>query len=154
MLISTRGRYALRILTDMAERDDGTFQPLSELAQRQGISEKYLESIMGALVKNGLLEGSRGRFGGYRFKKPAKGITVWEVLALTEGDLAPVSCQKEGAAPCERKDVCRSLALWEELDDMIRDYLSRYTVRDLARGDKLELKKYILVEQKNHRQSE
>ena len=134
MLISTKGRYALRILTDMAERADDGFQPLGELAQKQGISEKYLEGIMGTLVKHGLLEGSRGRQGGYRFKKPPEEITVCEVLESTEGDLSAVSCAREDAAPCERRDSCRSQPLWRGLDGLIRAYLNSYTLRDMASG--------------------
>ena len=136
MLISTKGRYALRILTDMAERENGEFQPLSELARKQGISEKYLEGIMHTLVQNGVLEGSRGRTGGYRFRKPPQEVTIWEVLEPTDGNLTAVSCQKKDAVPCERIGECRSVPLWQGLDEVIHSYLSGYTVMDLLRSER------------------
>ncbi len=134
MLISTRGRYALRILTDMAERHSGEFLPLKELAQRQNLSEKYLESIIQSLVKGGLLEAARGKCGGYRFARTPEDVTVWEVLSLTEGSLGAVGCHWEGEAACERMSECRSVPLWQGLNRVIQEYLSGYTVADLARS--------------------
>ena len=134
MLISSRGRYALRLLTDMAEHtlEENDNIKLKDVAERQDISEKYLESIVQSLVKNDILVGSRGKCGGYRFAKSPSEITAFEVLAMTEGTLAAVSCQKPGSENCIRKAECRSTPLWEGLDRLIYDYLSGYTIADLA----------------------
>ncbi|MDD5938417.1 MAG: Rrf2 family transcriptional regulator [Clostridiales bacterium] len=135
MLISTKGRYALRVLIDMAEHQAEGYVPLKEIAQRQGISEKYLESIVKTLVQNGILEGLRGKGGGYRLKSPPDQLTVDRVLRLTEGSLSPVACLESGAAPCARAAVCRTLSMWQGLDRVIREYLNGYTIADLTRVD-------------------
>ena len=132
MLISTRGRYALRILTDLAENEKGGTVTLREAAARQQISEKYLESIVKDLVRGRLVEGTRGKGGGYRLARPAEEIGVLEVLRLTEGSLAPVACLGEDSKPCPRAADCRTLPLWEGLDKAVRDYLSGWTLRDLT----------------------
>ena len=132
MLISTRGRYALRILTDLAENENGGTVTLREAAARQQISEKYLESIVKDLVRGRLVEGTRGKGGGYRLARPAEAIGVLEVLRLTEGSLAPVACLGEDSKPCPRAADCRTLPLWEGLDKAVRDYLSGWTLRDLT----------------------
>ena len=132
MLISTRGRYALRILTDLAENENGGTVTLREAAARQQISEKYLESIVKDLVRGRLVEGTRGKGGGYRLARPAEEIGVLEVLRLTEGTLAPVACLGEDSKPCPRAADCRTLPLWEGLDKAVRDYLSGWTLRDLT----------------------
>ena len=133
MLISTRGRYALRILADLAERRSEGFVPLKDLARCQEISEKYLESISKLLVKAGLLEGLRGKGGGYRLVKPPEECTLEEILLLTEETLAPVSCLEPGAAACPRAADCRTLPVWEGLDELIRGYLQQRTLADLLR---------------------
>ena len=133
MLISTRGRYALRILTDLAENENGGTVTLREAADRQEISEKYLESIVKDLVRGRLVEGTRGKGGGYRLARPAEEIGVLEVLRLTEGTLAPVACLAEGSDPCPRAENCRTLPLWEGLDKAVRDYLGGWTLRDLMK---------------------
>ena len=133
MLISTRGRYALRILTDLAENENGGTVTLREAAARQQISEKYLESIVKDLVRGRLVEGTRGKGGGYRLARPAEEIGVLEVLRLTEGTLAPVACLAEGSDPCPRAENCRTLPLWEGLDKAVRDYLGGWTLRDLMK---------------------
>ena len=133
MLISTRGRYALRILTDLAENENGGTVTLREAAARQQISEKYLESIVKDLVRGRLVEGTRGKGGGYRLARPAEEICVLEVLRLTEGTLAPVACLTEGSDPCPRAENCRTLPLWEGLDKAVRDYLGGWTLRDLMK---------------------
>ena len=133
MLISTRGRYALRILTDLAENENGGTVTLREAAARQQISEKYLESIVKDLVRGRLVEGTRGKGGGYRLARPAEEIGVLEVLRLTEGTLAPVACLGEGSEPCPRAADCRTLPLWEGLDKAVRDYLGGWTLRDLMK---------------------
>ena len=133
MLISTRGRYALRIMADRAERRTEGFVPLKDLARCQEISEKYLESISKLLVKAGLLEGLRGKGGGYRLVKPPEKCTLEEILLLTEDTLAPVSCLEPGASACPRAADCRTLPVWEGLDGLIRDYLRQRTLADLLR---------------------
>ena len=133
MMISTRGRYALRILADLAENENGGTVTLREAADRQEISEKYLESIVKDLVRGRLVEGTRGKGGGYRLARPAEEIGVLEVLRLTEGTLAPVACLAEGSDPCPRAENCRTLPLWEGLDKAVRDYLGGWTLQDLMK---------------------
>ena len=135
MLISTKGRYALRVLADMAEHQSEDYVPLKEVARRQDISEKYLESIVKALVKAGMLTGLRGKGGGYRLSRAPDRISVGEVLRLTEETLAPVACLEEGSAPCPRMTACRTLPLWQGLYKVITDYLADYTIADLTRAD-------------------
>ena len=131
MLISTRGRYALRILVDMAEHQTEGYITLKEVAQRQEISEKYLEAIVKDLVKNNILNGVRGKGGGYRLCRTPEQINVGEVIYCIEGGLAPVACLEGGAAPCPRASECRTLEFWRGLDDVIRRYTHSYTVADL-----------------------
>ena len=135
MLISTKGRYALRILVDMAEHAAEGYIPLKEIAQRQEISEKYLESIVKELVKNDVVAGVRGKGGGYRLCRPPEQINVGDILYYMEGTLAPVACLERGAAPCARAAVCRTLEFWRGLDAAIRDYSAGYTLADLMRPD-------------------
>ena len=135
MLISTKGRYALRVMIDLAEHQGEGYLPLKEIARRQEISEKYLESIIKLLVKARLLSGVRGKGGGYKLTQPPEHYTVDTVLRLTEDTLAPVACLDGGAEPCARSAECRTLALWQGLDKVIRDYLSGVTIADLARRD-------------------
>lgn len=131
-MISTRGRYALRVLVDLAEQDNGRYITLREIAVRQEISEKYLESIVKELVKAGFLDGLRGRGGGYRLGQLPEKIAVLDILKLTEGSLAPVACLAEGAKPCSRAAHCRTLPLWEGLNKVVLEYLGHYTVQDLV----------------------
>ena len=133
MLISTRGRYALRVLVDLAEHQSDGYIPLKEVANRQEISEKYLESILKVLVKHGILIGLRGKSGGYRLSKSPDQFSVYKVLQLMEDSLSPVSCLEDNAAPCARMSECRTLPLWQGLDQVIREYLSQYTISDLMR---------------------
>ena len=134
MLISTKGRYALRVLIDMAEHQSEGYVPLKEIARRQEISEKYLESIVKALVKDGMLVGVRGKGGGYRLCKSPEHYTVGRILSLTEGSLSPVACLETGAAPCVRSSACRTLSMWQGLDKLINDYLEQFTLADLIRS--------------------
>lgn len=133
MLISTKGRYALRVMIDLAEHQAEGYIPLKEVARRQEISEKYLESIIKLLVRAKLLEGLRGKGGGYMLTRPAEEYTVEEILRLTEDSLAPVACLEPGAAPCEKQGECRTLSMWQGLDKLIRDYLGGITIADLTR---------------------
>ena len=133
MLISTKGRYALRVMIDLAERQTEGYIPLKEVAERQEISEKYLESIIKLLVKADLLSGLRGKGGGYRLTKAPDEYTVGSILRLTEESLAPVSCLEAGADVCPRMTKCRTLPLWQGLDKVIRDYLENVTIADLMK---------------------
>ena len=132
MLISTKGRYALRVMIDLAEHQADGFIPLKVIAQRQGISEKYLENIIKLLVKDKLLTGIRGKGGGYRLRKAPEQYTVDSILRLTEESLAPVTCLESNAEACSRSGGCRTLALWQGLDKVIREYLESVTIADLA----------------------
>ena len=130
-MISTKGRYALRVMLDLAEQNSEKFIPLEEIATRQGISKKYLEAILKTLVQNNLLEILRGRKGGYKLtKKPAE-YTVGEILELTEGTLAVVSCLEKNSAPCERKDFCKTLPLWQKFEKLKRDFFFGITLENL-----------------------
>ena len=125
----------MRILADLAERQTEETVTLRELAQRQDISEKYLESIVKELVCAGILEGMRGKGGGYRLLRAPEEISVLEVLERMEGTLAPVACLQEGAKPCARAADCRTLPLWQGLDEAVRAYLEQFTVRSLMRKE-------------------
>ena len=129
VLISSRGRYALRVLTDLAGRDPEQPVPLKELAADQQISQKYAESIMTTLSKGGLVEGIHGKGGGYRLSRKPEAYTLEEILRLTEGSLAPVSCLGEGG--CTRDHPCASLPVWEKLEQIVTDYLSSVTLADI-----------------------
>lgn len=131
MLVSTKGRYALRVMIDLAEHSASGHLPLKEIARRQGISEKYLESILKILVRARMLEGLRGKGGGYRLTREADEYTVGEVLRLTEGSLAPVSCLEEESDACPRVSECRTIEMWRGLDKLINDYLDGITIADL-----------------------
>ncbi len=130
-IISTKGRYALRVMIDMAEHRRDGYIPLKEIAQRQEISEKYLESILKTLVRARLLTGLRGKGGGYRLTREPSLYTVGEILRLTEDSLAPVACLEAGAPPCPRAGECRTLKLWKGLNDVLNGYFDSVTVADL-----------------------
>ena len=139
MLISTKGRYALRVMIDLAEHRSEEFISLREIAVRQEISEKYLESIIRMLVKARVVESLRGKGGGYRLKKDPDQYTAGSILRLTEESLAPVSCLEANAEACPRAGSCRTLTLWQGLDKVICEYLESVTIADLmeqsAAGD-------------------
>lgn len=135
MLISTRGRYALRVMIDLAEHPSEGYIPLKEIARRQEISEKYLEAIIKILVKARLLSGVRGKRGGYKLTRAPGQYTVGSILRLTEDSLAPVSCLEETAAPCARAACCRTLPLWQGLNRAISEYLDGVTLEDLLRRE-------------------
>lgn len=136
-MISTRGRYALRILVDLAEqgnrRDD--FIPLKEAAARQGISLKYMERILPLLTEADFIEALPGKGGGYRLKREPRDVRVGDVLRLTEGDLAPVACLAEGAGACERTDTCRTLAMWKDYHALTLAFFDGYTIEDLMKKE-------------------
>lgn len=131
MLISTKGRYALRVMIDLAEHQTDDYIPLKEVARRQAISEKYLEAIIKLLVKAGFLVGVRGKGGGYKLTRSPEEYTVGSILRLTEESLAPVACLEPGAAACPKIGECRTLEMWQGLDKVIQDYLQKVTVADL-----------------------
>ena len=133
MLISTRGRYALRVLIDLAEHGDGGYIPMKEIAQRQGISLKYLERILPVLTKSGMIEGLQGKTGGYRLTKPPEECAIGDILRLTEGDLAPVACLESEAVACPRAKDCQTLPLWTEFYQVVNDFFDGKTLADVAR---------------------
>ncbi len=131
MMISTRGRYALRVMINLAEKQTKEFTPLKEIAEAQQLSEKYLESIVKALVQNGLLEGVRGKGGGYRLKRAPENCTVGSILRMTEVGLAPVACLENDPVTCPRAGVCRTLPMWQKLQRMLNEFFEGITVADL-----------------------
>lgn len=135
MIISTRGRYALRVMIDLAENGNGEYIAMKKVAKRQGISLKYLERILPVLTQNNIIEGIQGKGGGYRLTKKPEEYKIGDILRLTEGDLAPVSCLECGSAPCERAEECRTLPMWTQLYTMINDYLDSVLLSDLLIKD-------------------
>ncbi|MBS7315904.1 MAG: Rrf2 family transcriptional regulator [Clostridiaceae bacterium] len=135
MFISTKGRYALRVMIDLAEHQAEGFIPLKIIAERQEISEKYLESIIKLLVKAKLLNGLRGKGGGYQLTKAPEQYTVGSILRMTEDSIAPVACLEPGASVCPRAAECRTLSVWLGLDKVIHDYLDNITLADLMRSN-------------------
>lgn len=133
MLISTKGRYALRVMLDLMECGDG-YVPLAEIAERQQISEKYLEGIIAMLSRAGLVKSLRGKGGGYCAVRSAEEYTVGEILRITEGSLAPVTCLEEGAAVCPRSGECRTLPMWEKLHRTISNFLDSVTLASILDG--------------------
>lgn len=131
MMVSSRGRYALRVMIDLAEHSDGTYIAMKEVARRQEISLKYLEKILPILVSGNLVEGVQGKGGGYRLTRSPEDYRIGEILRLTEGDLAPVACLECSAAPCKHTADCRTRPLWSELNNRINDYLDSVTLGDL-----------------------
>ena len=131
MKISTKGRYALRMMVDLAQNREKGFIPLKEISERQGISKKYLELIISAFHNSGLLTANRGFQGGYRLARSPERITVGEILRMTEGSLAPVACLDLDPAGCDRRDDCPTLFVWQELYRRIEDYLDSVTLQDI-----------------------
>ena len=131
MLVSTKGRYALRVMLELAQSQPDAYMPLPLIAQRQGISEKYLESIIAILSRAGLVEGLRGKGGGYRLTRSTANYSVGEILRLTEGSLAPVTCLEGAENPCPRAGECTTLPMWQKLDDLINTYLDGVSLSDL-----------------------
>ena len=130
-MISTRGRYAIRVMIDLAEHGGGGYVPLKDVAARQEISKKYLEIIVKRMVAGGLLEGASGKGGGYRLLRKPEEYPLGEIIELMEGSLTPVACLSDGAAPCPRAAKCKTLPLWEEYDRMTRDFFYGKRLSDL-----------------------
>lgn len=135
MKFSTKGRYALRVIIDLAEHNSGKYIPLTDIAARQEISEKYLESIVSVLSKNGYVDALRGKGGGYRLNRSPDEYTVGSIIKLIEGSLAPVACLEPNAKPCNRASECRTIGMWSGLQKLMTDYLDGITVGDLIRED-------------------
>lgn len=136
MMVSTRGRYALRVIVDLAENAGDGHVPMREVAERQGLSLKYLERILPLLVSEHLVEGIHGKGGGYRLSKDPSKISVGEVLRITEGDIAPVACLENNAVKCEHINDCRTLPVWKGLNDRINEYLDSVSIADLMKDIK------------------
>ncbi|MCI9289541.1 MAG: Rrf2 family transcriptional regulator [Oscillospiraceae bacterium] len=134
MMISTKGRYALRFLVDVAEHQGDGYVPLKDVAARQEISEKYLEIVVKELVKGGLLAAARGKGGGYRLDRPPEEYRIKPILELMEGPLVPVACLEPGRNACPRSGRCRTLSLWRGLEQVISDYLAQFTLAALCGG--------------------
>lgn len=130
-MISTKGRYSIRILLDLAQHRSGKYIPMKDVAARQDISLKYIERLTPALRTAGLIESVHGIGGGYRLTRDPEEYTLWEILLLSEGDLAPVSCLQAGAEPCARAAECRTLSVWEGYYKLTKDYFSGITLADL-----------------------
>lgn len=130
-MIFTRGRYALRVMVDLAQHYGDNYIPLKEVAERQQISKKYLESIVKDMVNGGLIVGSSGKGGGYRLLRKPEDYTVGEVVELMEGTLASVACLQKGAAPCPRAQTCQTLPLWTEYDKLTHDFFYGKKLTDL-----------------------
>ncbi|MGN0538793.1 MAG: RrF2 family transcriptional regulator [Candidatus Fimenecus sp.] len=132
MMISTKGRYALRVMIELAISNPDEFIPLKQIADNQQISEKYLEAIIKNLVREGLVTGLRGKGGGYKLSKSPEAYTVAEILRVTEGSLAPVACLEENAAVCPRMGSCPTLSMWKELNNLINNFFESKTLKGLA----------------------
>ena len=135
MMISTRGRYALRVLIDLAEHNNGSYIPMRDVAERQELSLKYLERILPVLTKHKLVIGVHGKGGGYKLGRNPDECTVGEVLRLTEGNLAPVSCLEANAEPCKRAAECRTIKMWTDFYKMTNEFFDSITIADLMKTD-------------------
>ena len=136
MIVSTKGRYALRVMVHFARRGGEEYIPLKEIAEAEGISQKYLESIMTTLSKAGFLDAVHGKGGGYRLNRSPEAYTVGSILKQTEGDLSAVSCTTQGASACSRSTCCITLPMWERLDKLINDFFEDITLADLLKETK------------------
>ena len=131
-MISTKGRYAVRVLIDLAEHKDDGYIPLRDVAGRQEISKKYLEIIMSDLVRADMVKGISGKHGGYQLNRSPEDYNIFEILNVMEGTMATVACLRDDAEPCSRESFCKTLPLWKELDEITREFLSSKTLADLV----------------------
>ena len=134
-MISTKARYALRVMIDLAEHQDAGYIPLKDIAARQEISEKYLEIIIKILVKGKMLKGLRGKGGGYILTREPSEYIVGDIIELTEGPLAPVACLQPDAEVCNRKDICVTLPLWEKYYTQVHDFFFHITLEDVINNN-------------------
>ena len=143
MIVSTKGRYALRVMIDLAEHRTEKYVPLKEVAARQEISEKYLENILKVLVQNGFLEGLRGKGGGYRLTREPDQYTVGEILTLTEGSLAPVACV-EDEDTCDKMNDCATVLVWKKMNEAINQVVDSITLADLVDYERQRAGEYVI----------
>lgn len=134
-LLVSKGRYAVRVMIDIAEHSDEKFIMMKDIAERQDISKKYLESILESLVKNNLVKGVRGKGGGYRLTRQPQDYTVYEILKSTESKLAVVDCLDSNAPPCKRSAFCKTLPMWKKFDELTREFFSNITLQNLLDKD-------------------
>ena len=139
MIVSTKGRYALRVMVNLARHDSEEYIPLKEIAEEEGISQKYLESIMTTLSKADFVDAVHGKGGGYRLNRTPEEYTVGSILKLTEGGLTAVSCTSQGAAACSRTTCCQTLPMWEKLEKMIDEFFEGITLADLLKEGSKQL---------------
>ena len=135
MIVSAKGRNALRVMVHFAQRGGGEFIPLKEIAESEGISQKYLESIMATLSKAGFVDAVQGKGGGYRLNRTPEEYTVGSILKLTEGGLSAVSCTSQGPTACSRTQCCQTKPMWERLDKMIDEFFEGITIADLLKDN-------------------
>ena len=138
MIVSTKGRYALRVMVHFAKRGGEDYIPLKEIAEAEGISQKYLESIMTVLSKAGFVDAVHGKGGGYRLNRKPEEYTVGAILKLTEGSLAAVSCTTQGPEACGRSSCCATKTMWTRLDRMIDEFFEGITLKDLLEEQEKE----------------
>lgn len=136
MIVSTKGRYALRVVIDIAKHSGKSYVTLSDIAERQGLSEKYLEAIIKLLVQNKLVIGIRGKNGGYKLARDAKDITAWDIISVTENDFYVVTCMNPDAPKCDRINSCVTLPMWKEFSEEMQKFFKKYTIRELADKEK------------------
>ena len=136
MVVSTKGRYALRVMIDIAKYGENSYVALGDIAKRQGLSEKYLESIIKMLVQNELVKGLRGKNGGYKLNKPADEISAWDIISITENDFYVVSCMNPDAPKCDRVASCVTLPMWKEFSEEMEAFFRKYTIAELAEKEK------------------
>lgn len=141
MNITSKGRYALRVMLDLASHTEDGFISLKTIADRQGISMKYLEAIVGSLKRAELLDSTRGKEGGYKLCREPSDYTAGEILRCMEGNLAPVSCVRDGHVECENANCCLTAPMWVELDEITNNYLNTILLSDLLSGEKWQVKK-------------
>lgn len=134
-MISTKGRYAIRLMIDLAEQPQDTAVPLNDIAKRQGISKKYLESVVKLLVQGKLVKGASGKGGGYRLTRAPEAYTIDKILTLTEGTLASVACLEHVADPCPNASYCKTLPMWQKYDALTHDFFAGITLSDLVAGN-------------------
>ena len=139
MMVSTKGRYALTVMVDLARLSDGGYVSLSDIAERENLSMKYLESIISILNKGGMLHSLRGKNGGYKLARSPEEYSINEILLLTEGTLAPVNCIMQDGVQCDKAATCSTLPLWAGLDNVIEQYLSRITLDDIIKGNRRKM---------------
>lgn len=139
MMVSTKGRYALTVMVDLAKNSDGGFVSLADIAERENLSMKYLESIISILNKGGMLKSLRGKNGGYKLARSPEEYSINEILLLTEGTLAPVNCIMQDGVQCEKAATCSTLPLWAGLDNVIEKYLSTITLDDIIKGNRKKM---------------